>query len=207
MWPLKLKATQKQIDEFSDFVWSFLSTNFIKLKTRRPPLYLFLSKESKGSLSKRTENEKKFIHEIQFGGGGAVLHRRPLLGYVSHWTQVPEETAHLYSLSLQKTSLDHLEDSRQSMHNIGVLHESFGAFAQSLMLPKSAPRNQKTNDPLWDSIHQEGLNSGQKLACAFFDQQIKPAEIKKLLRFQWHRDFKTSQVALDYLRALTRQSQ
>ena len=207
MWPLKLKATQKQIDEFSDFVWSFLSTNFIKLKTRRPPLYLFLSKESKGSLSKRTENEKKFIHEIQFGGGGAVLHRRPLLGYVSHWTQVPEETAHLYSLSLQKTSLDHLEDSRQSMHNIGVLHESFGAFAQSLMLPKSAPKQQKTNDPLWDSIHQKGLSFGQKLARAFFDQQIKSAEIKKMLKFQWHRDFKTSQVALDYLRALTRQSQ
>lgn len=206
MWQLKLKNTQKQIDEFSDFVWSFLSANFIHLKTRRPPLYLFLSKESKGSLSQRTENEKEFIHEIQFGRGGAVLHRRPLLGYVSHWTQVPEETAHLYSLSLQKTSLDDLEDSR-SMHNIAVLHESFGTFVQSLMLPKSAPKQQKTNDPLWDSIHQKGLGFGQKLARAFFDQQIKSTEIKKLLKFQWHRDLKTSQVALEYLRALTRQSQ
>jgi hypothetical protein len=203
MSTLKLKASQKQIDEFADFVWQFLRTNFIEVKSTRPPLFLFNSAKSKGSLSPRSPAEKKFVHHIQFGGGGVVLHRPPILGYVSHWSQVPEEVAHLYALRVQTKPIQ--EDGRKQMHDIGVLHEAFGAFVQSLILPKLLHKNIRSSDSLWDAFHAEGIRQGRKLAKLFWNQKILPRHIKKYLRFQWHTP-ESARKALLYLGSLTRQN-
>jgi len=118
-------TSQRQIDQLADLGWTQLRLLFGGLK-KRPPVYLFLSSKSKGSLKRRTKSEKDFVHLQQFSSGGVTLDRPPC-AWVTDFDQVPEEVGHLFALTKGQRST---WDTPLSFY---VLHEAFGRFAECLV--------------------------------------------------------------------------
>lgn len=195
----KPKTSQKSVDLLADWTWSFLNDHFGRLRRARPPVYLFLSDESAGSLSRRSPEEINFVRFIQLRDGGITLNRAPFIAYVSKLEQTVEETAHLYSLLRQPRPLPP-EASEEFEENYSLLHETFGNCVQNLLMPLKLERRKKVHS-LWDRIHFKAENLGRILAQRLFRGQIQFLDIAKCLEMDWHHP-RGSERALNQLLAL-----
>jgi hypothetical protein len=203
----KLKANQAKVSALADLTWQGLQALLGKRKRKRPPLYLFLSKESKGSLSKRDEAEKDFVHFQQQRGGGATL-KSPPLAYVSELEQTVEETAHLFALVYKDDKLPEVSSIEEELSTT-ILHESFGRMVHCLFLglPKERTKKGSTKieepEDLWRVGHQEGYRYGEKLAELYFKEKLELAKLRRLFDRRWTGP-KSSQSALRALESLAK---
>lgn len=177
--------TQAQVRNLADYTWQLLSQTFGKPKSKRPPVYLFLSPESKGSLKNRGPIERRFVHEQQNRGGGVVL-SRPDIAWVSHLDQVPEETGHLFALAHGKRA-----DGPESLY-FYCLHEAFGHFSECLVFgsaarpaPKAALRASENSLRAWNWIHEEGRRIGKLWIQAYFAEEISTKPLKSWIHDDW----------------------
>jgi hypothetical protein len=174
--------TQKQVDLLADLAWHQLSSLFGPAG-KRPPVYLFLSPQSKGSLKKRTEVEKSFVHHQQAAEGGVTLDRPPC-AWVSTLDQVPEECAHLYALQRGQRSKNH--QPLPLSHYL--LHEAFGRFAEHLCFGKARQkvvRAKLRRLRVWDEIHHFGYALGDRWAEHYFCEKIEASHLKLWFSSSW----------------------
>lgn len=183
--------SQVAISDFADLCWLQLHEVITtKVKTRRPRLYLFLSEESKGSLSKRAPEEQDFVLHQQVYHGAATL-KDPPLAYVSNWQQVAEECAHLFAIVCKPERRDVVRTIEQEVNHV-ILHEAFGRFFHCLQmgLPQklqSQSRKARVSKPqdIWQIGHHEGYALGERLAQKFFDSSLKKKSLNAWFWKKW----------------------
>lgn len=164
--------------DYTVFCWRRLEEIFGKCAKPRPPLYLFLSKASSGTLFRRRTEEINFVHAIQAAGGGVTL-ADPPLAYVSAWYQVPEETAHLYAVCRKKMG-------SQPSREYFVIQEAFAKFFELLV------QRERQKDPViklereWDRIHREGYALGRAWAKAHYLGKLKSQDYRLWMNLSWH---------------------
>lgn len=193
-----MKTNQKNVEILADLCWLQLTSIFCESATRknRPPVYLFLSKESEGSLKDRSVDERDFVHFQQERKGGATL-KEPPCAWVSRLDQVPEETAHLFALQYKPESKLEIRSIEEELCSM-TLHECFGRFAHELILgvePKLAPRpKQKIREPedIWHQAHSEGYFLGHFLAAHFFSGELNQKQLKRFWSWKWNGRYSVS---------------
>lgn len=213
MWRATVKAelenTQGRVDALADLVWLRLSEIFQPgSRRRRPKLYLYLSKESEGSLAKRSSEERDFVLLQQQFDGGATL-KQPPIAYVANWRQVPEECSHLFALSHGVQKEPEQMDEELSLMS-SSLHEAFGRFGHCLLLgftEKTKPSRKKLSDilSLWEISHQEGYYLGEALAKAYYSEKLKDSELKDFFCRNWYKK-PSARAALKWLYSLSKRA-
>lgn len=186
----KSKASdQKQTDILADFCWQLLQSFFGESKKACPPVWLFLSPQSKGSLKKRTEEEKAFIHFQQGRDGGATL-KSPPAAWVSHPSQVPEEVAHLYAVIQKPEESAEDRDAYEELFFM-TIHECFGRLGHCLVLGLPKKRTKRSEkklikpEELWNLAHEEGYFLGEKMAEAFFNEKLRLKDLQAFFKYSW----------------------
>jgi hypothetical protein len=118
------------------------------------------------------------------------------MAYVSHLSQVPEETAHLFALVHQASDLKSLgemtlEDALGFELRFMSLHECFAKFSTNLIVGKSQviPRSQgktklETKD-IWELAHREGYYLAQALTRRFFSGQVNRSQLIDWFNCDW----------------------
>ncbi|TVQ78504.1 MAG: hypothetical protein EA369_06655 [Bradymonadales bacterium] len=183
------RAQQEQVDAFSDFVWAFLEALLQKGAKKRPPVYLYLSPQSKRSLKNRSREEVEWVHFQQERAGGISL-KKPPAAWVSKLTQVPEEVAHLFALTHQKPA------SNKTMSllcetRFTCLHECFGSLVHSLVFGdfhsqvRSRKRFVLSEESFWDLAHQEGNLLGLRLGELLFQEQLPVEQLRLWFNSDW----------------------
>lgn len=184
------RSDQERVSALADFTWNQLSDIFHLRKKKRPPCYLFLSPQSKGSLNKRSQEEKDFVHIQQSLDGGACL-ASPPLAYVSASSQVPEEVSHLFVIVHQKQKIPKEVDPELSLNTM-ILHECFGRFGHQIVwgTREQTKRGRKTlikkPEDLWSLSHSEGYALGEAIAEQYFSGQLKQDLFRGVLLEDWY---------------------
>lgn len=186
-----MSKLQNKVSALADFSWYALTDLLGSGSKKRPPVYLFLSPESKGSLKKRSPEEVELVHDQQVKKGGVTLIDPPC-AWVSTLKQVPEETAHLFALVHQTKKPPRLADPGQELRMM-IQHEAFGRFASEMIFgflpkprrPKRPTRKTTTRMDLWNLGHREGYFLGHHLADTFYREQTPRMEIKKWFQMDW----------------------
>lgn len=212
-----MKKTQLQslTKSLAAHSWQLLTQVFAVEATPLPPIYYFLSPDSRGSLRGRSLYEIDLVHRQQFLGEGITL-KFPPTAYVSNLAQVIEETAHLFALTHQESTAQTLENARWGGPALELwsmsLHEAFGKFATHLLTGKNETfekqdrwsRTVKSPEDIWEASHREGYFLGCELAKAYWDDRIQLSDLRKWFRMNWYSH--RSPVALSFLYRLLKQS-
>ena len=173
---------QKQVDLMADLAWHQLSSLFGSAG-KRPPVYLFLSPRSRGSLKKRSQIEKNFVHHQQAAEGGVTLDRPPT-AWISSFEQIPEECGHLFALKRGQRG----EKGEALPLSHFLLHEAFGRFAEHLAFGKA---RQKVKRPqlrrlrVWDELHHLGYELGDLWAKKYYAEDLSSQDLKKWFASSW----------------------
>lgn len=184
-------ADQKKADALADLSWEILESFFSKKGKKRPPVYLYLSPQSKGSLRNRSQEEVEWVHWQQARDGGISL-RSPPAAWVAHLEQIPEEVAHLFALVYQKQKGPRT-DSLLSEASYTCLHEFLGRFAQSLVFgpeEKNFRRSRRklSENSFWDLSHEEGYALGDRWAKLYLEagEESLREELQKFFQMNWY---------------------
>jgi len=178
-------------------LWTVLSVLLARPSTTRkklPQIYLFLSRESKGSLTTRTPSEKDLVHSQQFRGEGVALIDPPI-AWVSSLDQVSEESAHLYAIVNAPHSLR--PRNKKDEQALVQLHEAFAFFAEAVSTSPKIKLNQRLSLPknfrsfskvekFWIRAHYNGYRLGQKWARSYFSGTLTPEKMRRWFR-SWGR--------------------
>jgi len=190
---LKLQETQKNLNRLADLSWELQQSLITptKKKLKRPPVYLFLSPESKGSLKGRSKEEIAFVHEQQRRGGGACLRRRPM-AYVSKIEQGVEESAHLFALIYKKEGHSDFVHDEEELGN-AILHEAYARFIHGMFFGSyrrptkrgTYPGRKLTASKIWQFAHREGYFLGEALCHGLLEEKISIIKIRSWFWQNW----------------------
>lgn len=182
-------ASQSQVELLAEFSWHCLEDVFDCSGRRLPPIYLFLSPKSRGSLKRRSQPEIDFVHFQQMHDGGATL-KSPPAAWVSKLEQVPEECAHLFCIRYKQDKLPKINTALAELRTT-TLFECFGRFAQGLVFggieeSTSRPKARIQSEmQLWDSAHREGYFLGERLTELYFREQLKLSGLRRIFKKPW----------------------
>jgi hypothetical protein len=182
---------QKRVNAFANYCWQSLEHFFALKGKKRPPVYLYLSPQSEGSLRGRSEEERAWVHWQQAREGGMTL-RKPPAAWVARADQVPEEVCHLFLLVYQKSKPPR-EASLLNEARYSVLHECFGRFFFCTLfgnIPQtkksSATPKKLSEDNFWDLSHQLGYRLGENLAKLFFEEKLPASALQGVFHLNWY---------------------
>jgi hypothetical protein len=120
------------------------------------------------------------------------------MAYVSHLSQVPEETAHLFALVHQASDLKSLgemtlEDALAFELRFMSLHECFAKFSTNLIVGKSQsiPRTKGKSklhaEDIWELAHREGYYLANTLTQRFLSGKVTRSQLIDWFNCDWTR--------------------
>jgi len=175
-----------------DYSWEMLASFFDAPRRACPPLYLFLSPESAGSLKGRDSSEIEFVHAQQRYGGAACL-RSPPAAWVSSLDQIPEETGHLFIL-VHKPKTQVAPRSAKAALILMTWHECFGRFSELLIFgqaikktrrPRKELKTPENSLELWKLSHAWGYYFGENLYENLLLDKSSPEQLRRLFWGSW----------------------
>lgn len=197
-----MSKNQAQVDALKNLTWLHLESLFDRKLKRRPPLYFFLSPESKGSLRKRTSDEKALVHRQQMLKQGITLIDPPS-AWVSRLDQTCEEAAHLFAL-VQKPWPKRFMPTPQAELTTMILHEAFARFSVQILNgfnEKPLKARKKKSSNVWEQAHRDGYILGHALAQGFLEEKISRRKLQKWFEMNW---YARGSRALQFLRSLAK---
>lgn len=207
---MKTTVSKNSVESYALYVWNFLG-EILNLKAKElPPIYLFLAPWSKGSLTKRSIQEIRLVHDQQVLGEGITLIHPPA-AWVSIVDQIPEEVGHLFAIVHKKKEFSRKPSRKMSLESelaFITLHEAFGYFASALSHGKKlrakvsdCKRKARYQDDLWPLAHHAGYFLGHRLAENYFSEQVSLKKLRAWFLMDWDR---SPQKALKALKKLTK---